>query len=137
MRHRIHPVLKLAIVLALAAGVVSQASADRRSVRENARARLKVETFATTLEFSGPLQGDIATESGVVRLAPDVFIYELGNGVLSPGSFVDHRMIYVSGVMVGGTPVITHVLVRPPAAASSAADGTSPNVSEASGQGPR
>ena len=137
MRHRIHPVLSLAIVLALAVGVASQASAERKRIREDARALLKAQTFATTLEFSGPLQGEIATAGGVVRIAPDVFIYELGNGVLSPGSFVSHRMLYVNGIMVGGTPVVTHVIVRPAVDNSRATDGTSRNVSEETGTPPK
>ena len=94
-----------------------QASEEQQSPEEQQTSQLSVKQglFCASGTFSGVLEGHITLGGVTYEVAPEAAIYEIAKGVAEQGMIVNERAIYVSGKMLGDTPTVFTVIVRPPA----------------------
>ncbi|HTQ47688.1 MAG TPA: hypothetical protein VMI75_33255 [Polyangiaceae bacterium] len=98
----------MALALVLAAAVPGRAETVRRGPIRMAE---PADIFTASGELSGTLDPDFPVNGVMYHLSPDALIYEIGRGIIPPGSFIGDRMVFVAGPATGNT--VTTVIVRP------------------------
>lgn len=136
MRHRINT--SVGVILALSLVVLTGASPQktRPPGRGIMRPVAAGALFETSGRFTGALGGEIQMNGASLPVAETAMIYEIGVGRLPVGSFVNDRVVYLSGTQVNGRIVIRQVIVRPPLDVRGFGDG-SQFVREQTTPGPR
>jgi hypothetical protein len=124
MRRRIGIVLGIAFALLVATnlafggmfdgvfGGAFRGGVSARRHRPDVKALLSAPTFADVGEFTGALEGTIVLNGTPYRLAPEVGVYDVARGLLPAGTYVSNCVIACSGVTVGGSRVIYHIILR-------------------------
>lgn len=119
MRNHIVMLLGIALTLPIAAGPASGANEKPRKPRPEVRELRQARTFSDVGEYSGVLGGTISFNGRQYRLAPDVTIYEVGRGLMAPGTTVSGRVMAISGVTLRNSEIVYQIIVRPAAGAAS------------------
>lgn len=104
-----------AVLLGISLAVLAASSVAADRLKPRAEADRRAQAFAVSGEFSGALAGSISLNGERFQLAHDVRIYEIGRGVLPPGTTVYGRMLSLSGVYRESLGVIHQIIVRPDA----------------------
>jgi len=110
MRNPIILTVGLASVVTLALTLPHDAGAreaPKRTVRPQS------ESFCFSALYSGPLSGELVINGVGYQVSEKATIYEVGNGLLTPGTGVRDRMICLSGSRRGDRLVISSISVRP------------------------
>ncbi len=115
MRDRFGIALRLALVLALVGSLASAAGAAKSKARPLGKAGplLRSETFSTSGDFSGVLNGEIWMDGVGYTLSTDALVYEIDRGVLPLGTVVSDRMVWLSGLKSGSSMMVYSVVIRP------------------------
>jgi hypothetical protein len=113
MRNRTGISTRLALALLLLTVLAPAAGADFRKPRTHGSDLLGLSTFNVSGEFTGTMGGEILLEGVRYQLASNVNVYELGVGMLPPGSEVVDRHVFMSGVRTIGSDIVFNVIVRP------------------------
>lgn len=112
MRHRIRIVLGIALALSFATDHAFGAEGRVRKHRQDVKTLLTATAFSDVGEFSGALEGTILIHDTFYRLAPSVWIYDVDRGAIPAGTYVEHGILACSGVTLGGTQVVYHIILR-------------------------
>lgn len=113
MRHRIPASLALAVAAAAVFATTATAGDHARLRKPLASPRLRAAAGTFSGSLSGPIADGMVVGGVTFRVAPDVRIYELGRGIVPPGTSYFDRRVTVSGIKVRDTFVVQSVLVRP------------------------
>ena len=130
MRTHISLSLGALLAISLIAPPAPAAAKTRHSVRGGVRAHPQSASFSVSGRFSGTIGGDIILDGVVYRLTTGASIYELGRGMLPPGTFISDRVIFLSGARQSNGMAVSSVIVRPADPVGLIGQGTSPFVHE-------
>jgi hypothetical protein len=113
MRNRTGIPVGLALALVFVALLAPAAGADGRKPNRMASDLLPLAAFNTSGEFSGALGGEILLNGMRFQLDSNVQIYEIGVGLLPPGTELSDRWVFLSGLKTMGSDMIFSVIVLP------------------------
>jgi hypothetical protein len=123
--------LSAALVLTASVLVAANLSADPRARRAQEEALRMTQPVFASGEFTGRLDQEVTLNGVTYWLSPDVQIYEIGTGMVMPGTIVGNRQISVMGTRRGDTTTITMIVLRPETEKDSSDDDGSKDVSVA------
>lgn len=113
MRNRTGILFGTAIAVVLTAFSIANTGAAPSATWIKRGAPRPSSNFGVSGEFTGNLVGNLLMDGVSYRLAPDAILYEIGHGLLAPGTLVPNRHVFLSGQKLGDLLVVTTVIVRP------------------------
>ena len=138
MRNRLTPYLvAAAALLALSAPGATTAGPPRTPGHGVIRWAPADEPFVVTGRYTGALEGTIAMDGAAYPLSQNVSLYAIGVGIVPTGTWVHDQVVFMTGVMKDGTPVVSNVILRPADEEMSSSDDGSSHVQERTGQEPQ
>lgn len=137
MRNSIRISLSAALVLTTTVLVAANLNADPRARRAQEEALRMTQPVFASGEFTGRLDQEVTLNGVTYWLSPDVQIYEIGTGMVMPGTIVGNRHISVMGTRRGETVTISTVILRPESENNSSKDDGSQYVRVANSARPQ